>query len=377
MKLEIFDKVTLERIDIVNKCKYVQYEDQFNDYGLFTLIVPLKEKSVSNLKKGNVIWFEDDVFGIIYYINKSSQNDEETITVRGYTLKYILSYRVFERTYSYNGDVGLNMKNMIDDLIVNPKEFNRKIDFIESENITLGVDKSVQYTGDKLNEAIQDMLATEGYGYKTIVNLSKIPSARISSVKFIPVKPFDRTLNNLDDNNPVIFSFDMDNLKSLEFTEDCTESYTLAYVAGEGEGLDRSVIKCGDESSLGINRRELYVDARDLQSVYYDDDGREITIPKDDYIKKLEQRGLEKLSNFKVSTEFDGSIYIGNKFYKYNEDFFLGDKVTIVDNELNLLFDLQISSVTKTYSNDGSEYFDIKFGKEKMSIRKLLRKGGI
>ena len=84
----------------------------------------------------------------------------------------------------------------------------------------------------------------------------------------------------------------------------------------------------------------------------------------------MEQRGLESLSEHLKFVSFDGTIITGGMSYKYGEDFFLGDYVTVQDKTLGLSVDLQIISVKKTIS-DGVEYFDIGFGYDRLTIRKM------
>ena len=52
----------------------------------------------------------------------------------------------------------------------------------------------------------------------------------------------------------------------MEYEEDGRDYNTVAIVASEGEGQDRRVVEVGDLTKTGIDRIELYVDARDLQS---------------------------------------------------------------------------------------------------------------
>ena len=71
------------------------------------------------------------------------------------------------------------------------------------------------------------------------------------------------------------------------------------------------------EDLTGINRRELYVDARDISS------------DSEDNAKKL-QRGKEKLSEYTDISSFEGRAETRIMF-KYGEDFFTGDIVQFAD----------------------------------------------
>lgn len=375
MRLEIFDRDTNERLDIIRMYKYVQYRNDFNDVGLFSLTIPVEEESLKYLVEGNYIWFEDNVVGVIYYREKVEDEKKKDVVIKGFLSNYLLSYRCFDKTYYYEGDIGIITKNMINDLIINPNDVRRKINVLSASEKSLGITKNVQVTGHQLNEVIQEMLATNDCGYEMKVEFDK-SIAKINTFRFNPIKPQDRSKRNTYGNSPVIFSFEMDNLSYLDYVEDSTEYCSVAYVAGEGQNKDRKIIECGKTELSGLDRRELYVDARDIQSVKINDKGQEVVIPEAEYNQQLIQRGLERLSDFDYSISFDGSVIEGNKFYKYGEDFSLGDLVTVEDSTMMLEFDLQISSVMKTISEDGDSHFDIQFGKDKISIRKLVKKGG-
>ena len=64
-------------------------------------------------------------------------------------------------------------------------------------------------------------------------------------------------------------------------------------------------------------------------------------------------------------------IIDGDNRYTYGIDFYKGDYVSVIDTKFNRIFNLQISSVEKSISQ-GVEYFDITFGRDKMTTKKLL-----
>lgn len=84
----------------------------------------------------------------------------------------------------------------------------------------------------------------------------------------------------------------------------------------------------------------------------------------------MRQRGLKKLMEHQRFVSCNGTISTGGMSYEYGKDFKLGDMVSVYSQQLNIVVNLQIISVTKSISN-GVEYFDIVFGHDRMSIRKL------
>lgn len=84
----------------------------------------------------------------------------------------------------------------------------------------------------------------------------------------------------------------------------------------------------------------------------------------------MRQRGLEKLEEHKQFVSVDGTISTGGMQYKIGEDFNIGDYVSVYSKKMDKYFNLQITSISKTYS-DGQEIVDIGFGEDRLSVVNL------
>ena len=274
MKLEVFDKYTRSRIDIIKVYDYLTYEDAMDDRGDFEITIPTKELSLDSIQKGNYIWFEDGVVGIISFIG--DKEDEQTeVSVKGYLLNNLLTYRSFLSTTMYYDKINIIARQMITDLFIDPEDQKRQIDFItlsddERYNPTFTDKIRVQNTGDNLLEYLSQMFATYELGFELhpiFENYSELNEnqANFSEAEFRILKPVDRTIGNTDQNVPVVFSFDFGNLSMMNYEEDDRDYCNIAIVAGEGVGSERKIVEVGDTVSTGLDRIELYVDARDIQ----------------------------------------------------------------------------------------------------------------
>lgn len=121
----------------------------------------------------------------------------------------------------------------------------------------------------------------------------------------------------------------------------------------------------------GLERKEVFVDARDLQSV-----NENVTLTFAQYKELLRQRGLDKKNQHMKFETIEGTVVLDGNSYKYGEDFAEGDKVTLLLKEIGKYVDVIISSVTFSYS-EGQEYIDIIFGEEEFSTYEKLLKGGV
>ncbi len=167
----------------------------------------------------------------------------------------------------------------------------------------------------------------------------------------------DRAVNNRSI-APCIFSRDFENILEQSYFESINNYRNTTLIAGVGEGKDRKLTSIGN--GLGLDRFELYVDARDLQDTRQieknDSEGNTVTedvpIPIEEYYNILLQRGKEKLEECKEVQTFDSKINIlGNN--KYKIDFDLGDVVTLIDKKWGLRLDTRITEVEEVYEQQG------------------------
>lgn len=276
MILEVYDKDTNNRVDIIRTFTFVQYTEYFNDVGTFTVKVPINEKSLPNLMKiGNYILFEPEVMGIIKYHHKESI-ETAYVEVKGYLINHVLTYRSFLRTTRYSGKLFTVQRKFIKNLFMTNDDSRRNIDLITLEE-EYPDSETVDFinTGDTAAEQLRYTNLQYGYGYKLVPILQKYDEqsdrpTNIKNFEFRSLVPENHSIFNQEGNTPVIFSTNMNNLSELIYENDLTEFCNIAIVAGEDIGENRKLAETGDTLASGINRMELYVDARDLQSGNHD-----------------------------------------------------------------------------------------------------------
>lgn len=122
----------------------------------------------------------------------------------------------------------------------------------------------------------------------------------------------------------VIFSPDFDNMLNSNYVESKASLKNVTLVGGEGEGSLRKYATVGEAS--GLNRRELFTDAKDISS----DVGNHKILNAEEYAAVLKQRGNETLSENSEITSFEGEIET-TQMFKYRTDFFNGDIVQLAN----------------------------------------------
>lgn len=153
--------------------------------------------------------------------------------------------------------------------------------------------------------------------------------------------------------NPyVIFSPKFENVINTNYLESKKTLKTVTLVAGEGEGADRrtTTVACASGAGTGLNRRELYTDARDVSSTVDNE-----TLTDTEYNAQLSQRGLENLAENIATKSFEGKVE-STRMYRYGEDFFLGDMVQIV-NEYGIEGKARVTEFIRSQSKEGLDSY--------------------
>lgn len=344
---------TFDAIGEINQFTSLMWPDKFNGHATFELWAPITQENKELIKKGNILWCGGDNAAIIEII-QSDVNDkgEKTYKVKGRTLEMFLTTRIIWGTYSCSNKYSSTvMYEIVNENCVNPTKAARKIPFLEcAEDEQVGKQIAYQKTGGEVYEALTTLASDADIGFCVLFR------PREKKLIFKVIEGVDRSIMPAStfDANPVIFSTDLEDiLKSSYYTND-QDVKSVALVAGEGEGSERKKVISGDDASEGFLRRELYVDARDLQSEVFNNDGSTSSIPEDEYEAMLNNRGDEKLSECVVTETFDATMRVaGNVQYVYGVDYNKGDKVIVQDTELGVQV---IGKITEVSENFDDEY---------------------
>ena len=119
----------------------------------------------------------------------------------------------------------------------------------------------------------------------------------------------------------------------------------------------------------GFNRKELFIDARDIQTSK--EDGS--TISRSEYAQLLQTRGEEKLDEHQVVQSFDTTIKSQGATFEYGRDFYLGDIITITDELLGVTCDAVVEGRRCIVTKD-EENVSFIFGYGQPTITDILRR---
>lgn len=371
--IEIRSASDRELIGIIDDAKSIIWHDVYYGVGDFEVYAPCTPESVSLLIVGNYVTrYGDDNIGIIEKVNITySVQDGRMIIASGRFAKSLLDRRIIYTLSGYSVSPTILRGNVEDAArkLVTQNAINCTFDSGRNiAELVLGVDAGIaktivdasgaaadkQVTHDNLLEYTDSLLEEYGIGAKCVLN----DALKLAYTVYAGA---DRSADNSDGNEPVIFSQDFDNLISTTYSYDESLLKNTALIGGEGEGEARfhAIVK---SSASGAARREVFVDASTSSRTYKDENGEEQTLTDSEYNGQLETVGLQAISGLAITETFDGEVDLMSGSFRYREDFSLGDIVTIQDLEIGLYINARILEVTEV-EDDSGYMISIVYGK--------------
>lgn len=323
IKLRFFNK-DLEFIGEIEDFTSFIYERKWFTYSEFQLTVDEFNKEL--FKEGNYIVVNNDPYrsGKINFINVV----DEEITIKGSSLEFCFNDRI---TYPHINKDTFSMNDYAENIMYELTKYNAINSTLNNRNFENLTSKLSQGRGIKVSlETRYKYLCDELTSLAKNSKLGFFIKLDFKKKRFVfeVLEGVNRTVNQ-QGNPPMIFSTRYDNVLEREYVKDINDYKTTAIVAGQGEGELRELIIVNDNLS-GFDRKELFVDARDIE------DG-----------SNLSDRGLSKLSEKNIIESFECLIDTET----YRNDWELGDFITILDDEIGVITDTQIVEVREVYEN--------------------------
>lgn len=312
----------LDAVSVVDEYESFIWTDRYHAYGDFELYTAMRVGLLDSVKQDYYLQSRDSEHVMI--VEKiqitSDAEDGNRVTVTGRSLESILDRRIVWGQKTLTGNLQNGIRTLLNENVISPSDSSRKISnfvFKASSNPLITKLKiEAQYTGDNLYDVIQKICEERGIGFKVTLNESK-------QFVFELYTGTDRSYAQTT--NPyVVFSPKFENIINSNYIESKSSLKNITLIGGEGEGSARRYTTIG--SGSGLDRRELFTDARDISS----DVGNEVILSNEEYIAQLQQRGKENLAENTEVISFEGQVETTIMF-RYGEDFFNGDIVQIAN----------------------------------------------
>ena len=346
-------------VGVIDTYESFIWTDRFTSYGDFELYTAFDYSLIELCKQNYYLHINESEHTMIIEGIEIETNPEEgnKLRITGRSLESILDRRIIWSQTTIGGKKtgGKNLQQAIEYLlnlcIINPtqpttqaQKAKRKISnfkFIETEDpyiTSLEIEKT-QYTGDNLYDVIVDLLEDQNntVGFQILLNAN-------NEFEFQLYTGVDHSYAQ-NERPYVVFSPQFDNIINTDYLDSTEGMKNVTLVHGEGEGTSRIAVIVGSES--GLNRRELYTDARDLKSEDYNN--------MTQYKKALKNRGYNKLVENSRITSYEGEVE-ATRQYVFGVDFEMGDVVQM-SNEYGIEGNVRIIEWVISESSEGREVY--------------------
>lgn len=296
--------------------------------GNFEIHAPITDRNLQLLKKGNIISKRGSAeAGVIEDLENEESDIKNEITAKGRFLSAYMDRRLIKSTVNFSGKIEIAMRQLLTGATPIPLvELGALNDFSEKVEFQATMKNLMQYE-TKLARA-----GAIGYRFR--------PDFRNKKIFFETYKGADRTTTQ-GINSRVIFSESYNNLNNVIYKYNDQQYRTKAIVGGEGEGAARVYVEVG--GGEGLDLRELFVDAKDIQS-----EG----LTAAEYRAALTQRGREALATNVVSESVECETEADINF-KYKVHYDLGDIVTVKKKKWGIVLNQRITELQEVYEYGG------------------------
>lgn len=294
MRLDVLEADTLVRVGWVDVWVSLYWDSPYYSEGGFTLEVRPTTENLQLLQEGRWLVRSDESPRVPMRIcSRANQNEDANLVVSGYPATWLLTKRVSAAVVKNQ-----NAEAAMRSLVAAAKPWPR----LELGTV-YGFDTvfEKQTSGGTVFDYCQTIGQACDLGFRIILDGSGADK-RLLFECFRPA--FDPNRR---------FAPQWGNLLNAGWSFSDTDYANVALIQGAGEGSARATAWVGDVDSTGSDRREMYIDARDIQP---DEDSGE-TNTSQSYLQKLADRGGEKLlgqlrtGSIEFSVE-DDSLQVGD-----------------------------------------------------------------
>ncbi len=282
-----------------------------------SITIKTNKNNANKLTKGSWFYVDDDREKLFIITEEPKQYDEKgkTVSVTAKNVIWLAAGRLSNTmsspiTYTAK-TVEYIVKDLLSKALVNAADADRNISFIEiAANEGRGSTINVTINQTQLDADIITLLAIDRLGIKWTLDADN------KKVIIDIYEGADRSVGNAQGNSPVIFDFKFDNVRSGEENNGNTNVKNYAYVLGVNSTGTRVIGEYG--TATGVSRRETAVDAGNTDDL-------------------TEMQAYGKAATVTEENSYTFSVDVLGGPFKFGVDYFLGDIVTIMGQNLRVV----------------------------------------
>ena len=328
MDLMFYNKELL-LLGIMDNQRSVLWRRRFYQPGEFSVILPITDDNVRLCQLGNIVSFSGaKEAGVIEEVRMTQQRLVMQIKISGRFLSSYLDRRLIRPRINYSGTVEGAMRYLISNL-----EEPLPIQLGELNGFTEEV--TFQATYKNLLTYMTKLSKAANIGYRVRPDFTE----RV--MYFETYKGVDHSINQ-SVRTRVVFSPEFRNLQTAESIDNIQLLKNVCYVGGQGQGDDRIYERVGDNTLVGLDRREVFYSRTDIS--------KEEGMTDEQYRTLLRTGGQEKLGDCVLNNSFQATcLPFGN--FEYKRDYDLGDVVTVQKPDWGITTHLRMAEITEVYEH--------------------------
>jgi hypothetical protein len=337
------------------------FELSYQGVGEFEIYCSATRKNLKALKKGCYVKLPNRRYGWIITSVQYDFNAERrtrTISAKGYELKWLLKKRIIQKSIQLSTNLFQAVHGLVDTNIGEGASEARRIPHFKSlQNDEVITIPETQATRGNLLKFVNTLLKAHSCGSTVFFEKD---GTNTLEMHFEAYKGQEKQ-------NSVRFSQSYDNLLSSSYYSSDEDVGTFALVVSEEE-----VTKVVNEEEVkedieilrevgggqGLDRAEILIESS-LSTKYEDANGeeKELDLANESDLATFktwqEEEGKKELATHTTIEEVNGEVDLENSLYKFDEDFFLGDKVKVQDEHFDFFIETRISKVTIKQDSSG------------------------
>ncbi|MCD5046576.1 siphovirus ReqiPepy6 Gp37-like family protein [Enterococcus faecalis] len=353
-----------ESTAVLDIWKSMSVKENFKSANTFETVVLLKYMPKELMDEDTVLLINN----CFYYIDSIICDDLSSglITISGKSLFAKSGKRIVYRIYNQTKRPELICYDHLRNEVVSPSDAKRKINYLSVEQPPAITNSNISYQNSygNVEEEIEGLCESYNFGFDEI----PISNGRIGSTSNGQVGTNIRFRKSEDVSSVVQFSAEFENVTNESLEKNNYDEATTALIYGEGEGKARKHTQVNNNLS-SLERKEIYVDARDLQQTVDD-----VKMPDAQYIATLQSRGKEKLTEQPRVLALNGTINLNDSLFVYGRDYKLGDRVKRISS-FGYSDTVVLNSVTQTWDEKGY-HIDGEFGNQSKTIIDVIKRKG-
>lgn len=339
-----------ELVGIIDTAKSAQWLERYFEVGTFEIYVQVTDEVKDIVNQSYFVARLDSTYvGLIERVETEDDKDNGSfLIIQGRMAEQLIGRRIIRTiTHFINRKLLDICTELLNANILNPvlqegeTTSPRKM-YCFNTNIINNLSEEVNITIGEVQASFENNLLTFNTDLLKLYNSGlRVELTNDNQFNIVLYTGTDRSYNQ-SENPYVVFSKEYDNLISSRYVYDSTKYANAIYVGGENndtaaEGRYVDKYELPDPTTASgvvdnMDRVEAFVNASDLKQKWEDEDKVTHQLSTNEYRKLLQARGKESITS--VSRELGATIELTN--YIYNEDFFLGDIVTIYNETLGV-----------------------------------------